>query len=98
MAIELGSEDKLALLAQAVDQLDVGITVFDRDLVLLAANSRLQQLLNFPDALCRPGATLQEALYHNASQGEYGPGDIEEQVRRRILLIRSLQSAPVMLG
>lgn len=88
MAIELGSEDKLALLAQAVDQLDVGLTVFDRDLVLIAANTRFQQLLNFPDALCRPGTTMQDALYHNATMGEYGPGDVDEQVRQRMDLSR----------
>jgi signal transduction histidine kinase len=88
MAIELDSDDKLALLAQAVDQLDVGLTVFDRDLVLIAANTRFQQLLNFPDALCRPGATMQDALYHNATMGEYGPGDVDEQVRQRMDLSR----------
>ena len=88
MAIELDSDDKLTLLAQAVEHLDVGLTVFDRDLVLIAANTRFQQILNFPDVLCRPGATMQDALYHNAAMGEYGPGDIEEQVRHRMDLSR----------
>ena len=66
MAIELGSGDKLALLAQGLDQLDVGLTVFDSDLVMVAANTRFQQLLDFPDARCRPGATRLDALRHNA--------------------------------
>lgn len=86
MAIDLGLDDKLALLAQAVDQLDIGFTVFDRDLVLVAANKRFQSLLNFPDALCRPGATMRDALFHNAALGEYGPGDVNEQVRQRLEL------------
>ena len=55
MAIDLGLGDKLALLAQGLDQLDIGFTVFDRDLVMVAANRRFQALLNFPDALCQPG-------------------------------------------
>lgn len=88
MAIELDSDNKSALLAQAVDLLDVGLTVFDRDLVPIAANSRFQQLFNFPDALCRPGATMQGALYHNATMGEYGTGDADEQVRQRMNLSR----------
>lgn len=88
MAIELGSGDKLVLLAQGLDQLDIGLTVFDRDLVMVAANTRFQQLLNFPDALCRPGTTMLDALRHNAAQGEYGPGDVEALVRPRLELAR----------
>ena len=88
MAIELGSGGKLALLAQGLDQLDVGLTVFDSDLVMVAANTRFQQLLGFPDALCRPGATMLDALRHNAVQGEYGPGDVEDLVRPRLELAR----------
>ena len=86
MAIDLGLGDKLALLAQGLDQLDIGFTVFDRDLVMVAANRRFQALLNFPDALCQPGTTLQDALTHNALQGEYGPGDVAQQVRERLAL------------
>ncbi len=88
MAIELGSGDKLVLLAQGLDQLDIGLTVFDRDLVMVAANTRFQQLLNFPDALCHPGTTMLDALHHNAAQGEYGPGDVDEQVQQRMDLAR----------
>ena len=86
MVIDLGLGDRLALLAQGLDQLDIGFTVFDRDLVMVAANRRFQQLLNFPDALCRAGTTLQDALRHNAAMGEYGPGDIEQQVQERLAL------------
>ena len=88
MAIDLGLGDKLALLAQGLDQLDIGFTVFDRDLVLVAANRRFQVLLNFPDALCQSGATLQDALHHNAMQGEYGPGDTTQLVSDRLVLAR----------
>ncbi len=86
MVIDLGLGDRLALLAQGLDQLDIGFTVFDRDLIMVAANRRFQQLLNFPDALCRAGTTLQDALRHNAAMGEYGAGDIEQQVRERLAL------------
>lgn len=86
MVIDLGLGDRLALLAQGLDQLDIGFTVFDQDLVMVAANRRFQQLLNFPDALCRAGTTLQDALRHNAAMGEYGPGDIERQVQERLAL------------
>lgn len=88
MAIELGSGDKWVLLAEGLDQLDIGLTVFDHDLVMVAANKRFQELLNFPDALCRPGTTMRDALRHNAAQGEYGPGDPGQQVDQRLELAR----------
>ena len=88
MAIELGSGDKLVLLAQGLDQLDIGLTVFDRDLVMVVANRRFQEMLNFPDALCQPGTTMVDALRYNAAQGEYGPGDVDDQVRQRLELSR----------
>lgn len=88
MTIELGSSDKLALLAEGLDQLDIGLTVFDRDLVMVAANTRFQQLLKFPDVLCRPGASMQDALRYNAEQGEYGPGAVDDLVRPRLELAR----------
>jgi signal transduction histidine kinase len=86
MLIDLGLGDRLALLAQGLDQLDIGFTVFDQDLVMVAANRRFQELLNFPEALCHAGTTMQDALRHNAKMGEYGPGDIEQQVRDRLAL------------
>jgi signal transduction histidine kinase len=86
MVIDLELGDRLALLAQGLDQLDIGFTVFDRDLVMVACNRRFQHLLNFPDALCKAGTRLQDALHYNATLGEYGPGNVEEQVRERLLL------------
>lgn len=88
MTIELGTGDKLALLAEGLDQLDIGFTVFDRELVMVAANRRFQDLLNFPAALCQPGTTMEAALRHNAQQGEYGPGDVTIQVQQRLDLAR----------
>lgn len=86
MVIDLELGDRLVLLAQGLDQLDIGFTVFDRELVMVASNRRFQQLLNFPEALCKAGTRLQDALHYNAVQGEYGPGDVETQVRERLLL------------
>lgn len=88
MAFELDSGDKLALLAEGLDQLEIGLTVFDANLVLVAANRCFQAMLDFPAALCRPGTPLEMALRHNATLGEYGPGDTEQQVRERLELAR----------
>ena len=86
MVIDLELGDRLALLAQGLDQLDIGFTVFDRELVMVASNRRFQQLLNFPDALCKAGTRLQDALHYNATLGEYGAGDVAVQVHERLVL------------
>ncbi|MDP2367126.1 PAS-domain containing protein [Rhodoferax sp.] len=88
MTLGVGIGSGSALLLEGIDQLDVGLTVFDHELVLVAANSRFQAMLGFPDALCKPGATMQDALRYNATQGEYGPGDVDEQVQQRLALAR----------
>lgn len=88
MAIDFGADEKLALLAQGLDQLDIGFTVFDQDLVMVAANKRFGAMLNFPDHLCQAGTTMEQALRHNASMGEYGPGDVDALVRPRLELAR----------
>lgn len=88
MAVGVGIGSEWNLLVEGMDQLDVGFTVFDSALVLVAANKRFQALLQFPDALCSPGATLEEALAYNAAHGEYGPGDALQQVRQRLALAR----------
>ena len=86
MVIDLNLGDRLALLAQGLDQLDIGFTVFDRELVMVASNRRFQQLLNFPDALCKAGTRLQDALHYNATLGEYGAGEVAAQVHERLVL------------
>lgn len=88
MSLGVRAGGELTLLFEGIDELDVGLTVFDRNLVLVAANSRFQAMLGFPDALCLPGATMQDALRYNARQGEYGPGDVEDQVQQRLALAR----------
>lgn len=88
MAIDIEVGGDLGLVIQGLDQLDIGLTVFDRHLVLVCANMRFQAMLNFPDDLCRPGTTLEAALRHNAQLGEYGPGDVEALVQQRMVLAR----------
>lgn len=63
MAIDLCLVDQLTMLAQAVEQLDIGLTFFDRELVLVAAHTRFQNMLNFPDALCRRGWGVSNASH-----------------------------------
>lgn len=74
------------LLLQGLDYLNQGISVFDRDLRLVACNRRYAELYDFPDELCRPGTPVDAIYRFNAERGEYGPGDVEQMVQERVAL------------
>lgn len=78
----------LDLLSAGIEALDSGITVFDAELRLVAVNQRFIQLLGFPADVARIGATIDVLFRYNAEHGEYGPGDIEEQVAQRVAIAR----------
>jgi diguanylate cyclase (GGDEF)-like protein/PAS domain S-box-containing protein len=67
-----------------VDHLSQGLTIFDDELRLVLFNRALLTLLDFPPDLVRVGMHISELFYYNAERGEYGPGDVEEQVRNRV--------------
>lgn len=76
-------------LQAALDRLDDGFTVYDRDLRLVAWNVRFFELMDFPTDYARPGEPFETFLRHNALRGEYGPGDPERQVAERTALART---------
>jgi two-component system cell cycle sensor histidine kinase PleC len=82
---------KDVLILQGLDHLDQGITFFDGDLRLIACNRRYLDLLGFPHDMGRPGTPAEIFFRHNALNGEYGPGDIDELVRQRMDLARQFQ-------
>lgn len=86
MAIDVSEGQEWALLLKGLDQLEVGFTVMGPDLVLVAANKRFKEMLGYPEALSRPGSSIEEGFRFLAVRGEYGPGDVQEQVRQRLEL------------
>ncbi len=91
--LHVALQERNTLLQAVVDSFPGGLTVFDRDLRLILCNRKQRQLLEYPDALfVKAPPTLEELYRFNASRGEYGPGDVEEQVRSRIELARKGES------
>ena len=72
------------LLQAGLDLIDQGITVFDAQLRMVAWNRAFLRLLDFPEQLADIGAPFERFIRYNAERGEYGPGDIEEQVKERV--------------
>ena len=67
-----------------LDNISQGITLFDADLRLIACNRRVMDLAQYPEELGREGTPLEAFIRFNAGRGEYGPGDPEFHIRRRI--------------
>ncbi|MDP7522312.1 MAG: PAS-domain containing protein, partial [Arenicellales bacterium] len=85
-------EERGLLTLAALNHLDQGITVFDRNLELVTWNQYFIELLDFPEDLTKVGIHIKEFFRFNASRGEYGPGDPEEQVNERLRLAARLES------
>jgi len=79
-------EERVAILQSTLDNVDQGITAVDRDLRTVALNRRFFELLEFPPERFPLGFHMADAFRYNAERGEYGPGDIEQQVRARVEL------------
>jgi two-component system cell cycle sensor histidine kinase PleC len=69
---------------EAADYLSQGITVFDAGLTLVAWNRRFSELFGFPDGALAVGMPFDALIRFNACRGEYGPCEVEEQVRWRV--------------
>ncbi len=81
-----------AILETTLETMDQGITMFDEKLDVITANSKFMELLQFPKDRFPPGTNLGEFFRYNAERGEYGPGDIEQQVQERMDLARGFEA------
>ncbi len=75
---------RLDMLQAALDHINQGFSVFDADLKLVATNRRLFEMLDLPLRLSKRGTHLSQFLRVNAERGEYGDGDIDDLVAKRI--------------
>ena len=76
--------EKSALLEKTLEKMSHGITVYDRNLDLLAFNQRYVDLWDYPAGFIRLGMPFEEVARFGAQRGDYGPGDVEELVRDRV--------------
>ena len=75
----------------ALEYLDQGVTVFDKNLKLVAWNQRVQSLLELPDTLIHRGISIEEIFRFNAERDEYGGGNIEALVAERTALVKTFK-------
>jgi len=71
-----------------LDNVMVGIEVYDADLRLLVFNRRYVDLFEYPPDFLRRGLSYEDVLRFNADRGEYGDGDPEAHIRVRLARAR----------
>ncbi|MEE8517150.1 MAG: PAS-domain containing protein, partial [Alphaproteobacteria bacterium] len=59
--------------------------VYDADIKLAAFNRQIIDLMGYPPGFLRLGMPYEEIARFKAERGDYGPGDVDEQVRKRVL-------------
>jgi signal transduction histidine kinase/CheY-like chemotaxis protein/HAMP domain-containing protein len=72
------------ILQVTFDHMAQGVTMFDGAGKLVAWNQQFRDLLDLPDKLLSKTATFTDFIRHLAARGDFGPGNTEQQVRKRI--------------
>ena len=81
--------ERTSLLQAIVDNFPGGIGFFDPELRVVVCNDRAKAILDLPESLFANGPPLlEDILRFNALRGEYGPGDIEEQIATKLALAK----------
>ncbi|MEM7021317.1 MAG: PAS-domain containing protein [Pseudomonadota bacterium] len=84
--------DQGRVLQTTLEHMSQGITMFDQDLRLIVVNQRFLELLDFPPGRFKPGDSLADMFRFNAERGEFGPGDVAEQVSNRLELAQRFEA------
>jgi len=82
-----------ALLETTLHHMPHGVAVYNANQELVISNDVHRQLLELPPGLAVPGRKFEEILRYNARRGEYGDGDPEEEVRKRVASVARQEHA-----
>jgi signal transduction histidine kinase/ActR/RegA family two-component response regulator len=72
-----------AMLTTFIENLPVGVTLIGADMRYQAFNQLFLRLFDMEPGMLKIGDPFGKLIRHAAERGEYGPGDIETQVRKR---------------
>ncbi|MEJ6011926.1 PAS domain-containing hybrid sensor histidine kinase/response regulator [Novosphingobium aquae] len=72
------------MLASTFENIDSGISVVDAEMNLVAWNTRYLELFDYPAGMVRVGVPVAELIRHNARRGDFGTGNAEFHVAKRL--------------
>jgi len=81
--------EKERQLRTALNNMTDGIFALDKDLRLTLFNNRYFEFINLPASIATIGMPFENVVRIAASRGDYGPGEIEEQMQNRLAFFRS---------
>jgi PAS domain S-box-containing protein len=81
--------------SEALDLMLLGVGIFDRRLRLVYCNAPFRELRELPRSLCQPGTPLADILRFNARRGDFGPGEVDQQVATRVAEIAEMRPREV---
>ena len=77
------------LMEAALENMSQGISVVDRELRLVAWNSRYRQLFGYPEGLLRIGLPVADLVRYNLDSGLGGRVDVDAEVDKRLHHMRA---------
>ena len=81
--------ERIRLLEAVIENFPGGLSLFDDNLEMVLCNEQQKAMLEYPAELFADGnPTLEDLFRFNAARGEYGPGNPEEHVARRMALVK----------
>jgi len=83
---------EIGLLVEALDHTDLGIAVYDSNLLLVYCNNRFVEIFSYPPEVVGPGAGIETFARYDAELGEYGVGAPETLARDWVA--RARQAVP----
>ena len=72
------------LLQKSLENINVGISVVDKNLYLVAWNRLYLEMFNYPEGLIYAGRFVGDVLDYNARQGYFGQKDMVREVQKRL--------------
>ncbi|WP_137168101.1 PAS domain-containing hybrid sensor histidine kinase/response regulator [Salinimonas lutimaris] len=79
----------MTALLTSLENIDQGISVIDKHLNLVAWNKKYTTLYRYPDGMLSVGTPVEKLVRYNAQQGEFGPGDVSQQIEKRMEHLRA---------
>lgn len=77
------------LLQSALEHINMGVSVVDKDLRLVGWNQRYLDLFDYPQEFIEVGRSMEDVVRFNLSRSNLQPDRIEELVARRLELMRA---------
>jgi len=76
------------LLEATLENITQGVSVIDSEQRLIGWNRRYLELMNYPPGMVHVGESIEDMIRFNGEQGRFGDVDIEQEISKRLKLLR----------